>query len=260
MHVRDIHVLENLERILDDESRIAEMRAGLLAGDVYIFKGVETRENIRKYRKYAEGVGRGSMPNYRRIEQGTPNFHRMDRWDPRAHVGSCFHSFSFFPWNQDVFGLFDRFRAVYRLKNLVSDLPADSFLGNEPDMGCIARLAFHFYPLGTGGLNRHQDPFDYHQITVPIMIMSEKGTDFNEGGAYVETADGERLILDDTCEPGDVIYFNAECFHGVERIDPDAPVDWLSFKGRWITLFAVNKLADNTAIADSKDVEEVYAT
>ena len=53
---------------------------------------------------------------------------------------------------------------------------------------------------------------------------------------------------------GDVIYFNAQCNHGVETIDPDIEPDWLSQKGRWIALFAVNKLADNEEIQDSKDL------
>lgn len=255
MHARDLHFVDSLTEIVNSETNIQEMREGLLEGDVFVIRGVESKERLDAYRSYLEGVGRGSLPNYRAIEPNVPNFHRMDRWDPRAHVQSCFHSFSFFPWNQDVFNLFERYKEVYHLKNAVSDLPQDSFLGNEPDMGCTARIGFHYYPKGTGGLNRHQDPFDYHQITVPIMIMSEKGVDFQEGGAYVEDASGEKILLDDICQPGDVIYFNAECFHGVDMIDPDETEDWLSFEGRWILLFAVNKIAGNEAIKDSKDLE-----
>ena len=62
MDTRDFHVIDDLEQVMNDERRIAAMREGLLAGDVYIVKEVETKERIRKYREYLEGIGRGSLP------------------------------------------------------------------------------------------------------------------------------------------------------------------------------------------------------
>lgn len=255
MFSREIHEFDDHDQVLADPKRIAEIRRGLLEGDVYIARSVIPKDKLLAIREYLIGIGRTSLPNYRAIEPRCPNFHRIDRWDPRAHVGACFHTFSFFPWNQDVFNFFDLFRPVYQLKNLLSDLDADSFLGVEPDRGCTARLSFHYYPQGSGGLNRHQDPFDYHQTTVPIMMMSKKGDDFQSGGAYVENAAGEQIVLDDICDFGDVYYFNTQSVHGVNRIDPQAEEDWLSFEGRWMILFAVNQVAGHTAIADSKDLD-----
>ena len=55
--------------------------------------------------------------------------------------------------------------------------------------------------------------------------------------------------------PGDVVYFNAACPHGVAPIDPDAPMRWTSFAGRWMLLFAVNRLAGNSAIANAVALE-----
>ena len=253
MYAREIRYIEDIEAALADESLTTRMREGLLEGDVYIARHFMPRDQILKIREYLEGIGRHSLPNYQPIEPACPNFHRIDRWDPRAHIKACVHSFSFFPWNQDVFGFFDLFKPVYHLKNRLSGLAENSFLGVEPDRGCTARLSFQYYPSGIGGINMHQDPFDYHQITVPAMIMSKKGEDFQQGGNYVERKDG-RVLLDDICDYGDIIYFNAQCSHGVERIDPDADPDWLSQKGRWIALFAVNKLTDNPTIGDSKDL------
>lgn len=255
MYAREIKFIEDLESAVSDKSLVARMRAGILEGDVYIAKEFMSKEELLKIRKYLEGIGRNSLPNYQRIERACPNFHRIDWWDPRAHVKACVHSFCFFPWNHDVFGFFDLLRPIYQLKNLVSDLPKDTFLGFEPDMGCTARISFQYYPRGIGGLNKHQDPFDYHQITVPAMIMSKKGEDFQEGGVFVETGKDQRIILDDICDYGDVVYFNAQCTHGVERIDPGATPDWLCQKGRWMALFAVNKLADNPRIGDSLDLD-----
>lgn len=253
---REIHVFDDHAAVLADEQRLTEMRENIRAGDCYIAKNVVPRATLEPVRAWLENIGRASIPNYAPIKQGAPNFHRMNRWDERAHVGGCFHQFVFFPWNDDPFDLFSMCRPIFEMKNRLSDLRADSFLAKEPEDGCTARLAFQFYPSGLGGLNRHADPVDYHQLTVPTMLLSKKGEDYQTGGAYVECEDGTRVDLDAMCDWGDVAYFNAQTIHGVERVDPGAESPWLDFNGRWMLLFAVNKLFDNAAIADAVDLED----
>jgi hypothetical protein len=240
--------------LLQDPKRLEEVRAGLRDGDVFIARRICDPDLLAEIRVYLTGVGRNSLPNYAPIEAGAPNFHRMNRSDPRAYVRGSFHQFVFFPWNQDVFGLFEIFASVYAVKNVLSGLPADAFMAAQPQDGCTARLAFQMYPRGGGFLNRHSDPVDYHQLTVPILQMSTKGRDFSQGGLFVQMADGSDLIVDDVTEPGDVVYFNARCPHGVHPIDPDSRQRWLDYAGRWMLLFATNKLAGNSAIADAVDL------
>jgi hypothetical protein len=214
------------------------------------------REPLIRLREYLANVGRTSLPNYNRIIEGCPNFHRLNDSDERSYVKGCFHQFVFFPWNQDIFRVFDLFRNVFHLKNRLSLIEPDKFLGRTPEDECTSRVAFQFYPSGQGFLNRHQDPVNYHQLTVPTVVMSQKGIDFKGGGAYVETASNQRLILDDTADIGDVIYFNAEVVHGVEKIDPDdGQSHWLDFKGRWMALVAVNKLESNSRINNAIDLD-----
>jgi hypothetical protein len=179
----------------------------------------------------------------------------MNRWDPRAFVQGCFHQFQFFPWNQDMFGFFEMFTPVYQLKNRLSDLSADKFLGVEPEDGVTARFAFQHYPKGVGGLNMHADPVDRHQLTVPTMLLGKKGEDFQAGGLVVERAGGERVDVDALMDWGDLLFFNARLAHGVERVDPDVAPDWMSFEGRWMALFAVNKVAQTGDIADAIDLD-----
>lgn len=251
---RTVRELAGHSELLRDPARVAQVRANIQQGDVYIARNVYPRELLHDIREYLVGIGRHSLPNYGRIEAGAPNFHRMNRNDARAFVKGSFHQFVFFPWNQDVFDLFGQFAEVYHMKNVLSGLPADSFLGQTPQDGCTARLAFQMYPRGSGFLNRHADPVDYHQLSVPILQMSEKGKDFATGGLFVQMADGTDLVLDDVMNPGDVVYFNALCPHGVHPIDPDAPARWLDYAGRWMLLFATNKVAGNTAIADAVEL------
>ena len=40
-------------------------------------------------------------------------------------------------------------------------------------------------------------------------------------------------------------------------IDPGAPLRWLDYAGRWMLLFATNKLAGNTSIADAVDLDAI---
>ena len=254
MFARNVHTIENQAALLEDPKAVAAVRENIKAGDLYVAKRVYPPDLVVRIKEYLTGIGRNSLPNYMPIEQGCPNFHRVNYWDERAYVKGCFHQFVFFPWNQDLFNLFELARPVYQLKNLLSGNPKDRFLGRVPDEGCVSRIAFQFYPSGTGGLHKHQDPVDFHQLSVPSLVMSKKGPDFKEGGLYVEKVGGVKICVEDLTDIGDVIYFNAQTPHGVDVIDPHTPPDWTSFRGRWMMLFAINKLGSNTSVANSVDL------
>jgi len=251
---RNVCWIDDPAELLRDEPRLEQVKEQIRLGDVYIARRQYDSAVLQDVRDYLTGIGRGSLPNYEAIEEGASNFHRMNRADPRAYVQGCFHQFVFFPWNQDVFDLFKLFAPLYHMKNRLSGIPADRFLGVKPQDGCTARLAFQVYPRGGGFLNRHADPVDYHQLTVPILQMSQKGRDFEAGGLFVQMANGEDLMLDDVTEPGDAVYFNANCPHGVAPIDPDAELRWSTFAGRWMLLAAVNRLSQNPSIANATDL------
>jgi len=259
LYARDILFVDYSENLLSDEKKIAEIRSNIQQGDIYIVKNVVDKAFLKQIRNYLIQIGKNSLPNYRTILPGCPNFHRMNDEDDRAYVKGCFHQFVFFPWNQDVFHLFEKFRFVYYLKNLLSGLRSDIFLSREPEEDCIARLAFQYYPKNKGYLNAHADPVDYHQLTVPTMMLSKKGEDFLEGGAYVMSTKKNKIYVDDFLDWGDVVYFNASVIHGVDPVDPGVEENWLSFEGRWILLFAVNKLASNQRIGQSVDVKTELA-
>jgi len=224
-------------------------------GDIFIIRNVVSQKLISNIIEYLSSVGRHSFPNYVPILRGSPNSHRLNISDARAYVKGCFHQFSFYPWNQDVFNFFGIFKNIYYLKNAINGKPIDKFLGLEPEDGCIARLSFQFYPSGSGYMNMHSDPVDHHQLVVPNLMMSNMGSDFMSGGFCTIGKNNQKLMLDDNIRAGDVVLFNAVMPHGVELIDGGQECDWLSFRGRWILLFATNKLADNTNIRNAVDIE-----
>jgi hypothetical protein len=253
---RNVLYIEDYAMLLNDQEKIQEVRNNIMQGDLYIVKSAIDKQKVLKIRDYLTGIGKNSLPNYQAIAPGAPNFHRVNIWDDRAYVKGCFHQFTFFPWNQDVFQLFELTKPIYNLKNLINNQPIDKFLGATPEDGCIARLSFQFYPKGLGGLNKHSDPVDHHQLTVPSLIMSKKGEEFHTGGVYVENESGELVFTDELCDIGDVVLFNAQVPHGVKKIDEEKDEDWLSFEGRWMMIFATNKLFDNQRVSDAVDLEE----
>jgi len=251
--LRDIVVAtEGVENYVSDTHRLAGLREALVAGDVVVLKSFATQQEIRQLVSYLHGVMQVSMEEYVPRREGARNHFRISFDDERAVVRAWFASWSFFPWNQDLFLLYHRYAAVYHLRNLLSGLPPSTFLGRRAEMGCCARLAAQFYPRGKGYMAAHVDPYDKHQVVVPIMPMSRRGADFQTGGSFVGRSNGQRISIEDFAEPGDIVLFHSRCVHGVETIDPEAEYDPLSAAGRWILLFGVNKLSANTEITDAR--------
>ncbi len=242
---------KKLEDILNDSATIKELKAAISDNELIKIKNAVPGKIIQNIKSYLKNVGSNSFPQYYPIVKGCPNFHRINDNDERAYVKGIFHQFVFYPWNQDYFDLFEKFRLLFYLKNALSGIAFEKFCGREPENQCTSRIAIQFYPKGSGFLEPHKDPVDYHQIAVPILIMSEKGKDYETGGLFIEK-DGEKQYLDDNSQEGDVVYFNASLTHGVDTIDPDKTSKWLDFDGRWMGLLAVNKLANNNLIQNAQ--------
>lgn len=246
-----VFIAEPLEQYISDENNVAALRELMVAGQIVVFRRFASPDELSSLRAYLHRIQLASIPNFVPISHGAANNYRINFDDERAQVRAWFHVWSFFTWNQDLFNLYERYRSVYHLRNLVCGLPPATFLQREPELGCAARLSVQFYPSGKGYFSAHTDPYDVHQLVVPIMSMSKRGADFETGGNYLVRLNGERIYTEDMTEPGDILLFNARCTHGVETIDAGQNTDPMSAKGRWIMLFAVNKVAGNTAIGDA---------
>lgn len=236
---RDYHA-----KISDDQLFLDDAKSVLDSGGLIRLKDVISQQEANDIVDYCSGLGRGSFPNYRPIDIHCPNFHRLNRIDARATIPGLFHQFSFFPWNQDIFDLFVRFRPIFYLKNKLSELSPDAFLDSWED-GVAPRISVQFYPKGGGFLARHSDPVGFHQIVVPTMLLTKKGSDYIEGGIRFKSCD-EWIDIDSLIDVGDVVMFNADLPHEVSPIDPNDRPPWQSFEGRWMILFAMNKMASAT--------------
>jgi hypothetical protein len=258
VEIGEISILkDSVESFLTDDRRLAGLRESIASGNIVVLKSFASREEIDRLNRYLLGVMQTSMEGYVPRREGAPNHFRLSFDDERAVVRAWFASWSFFPWNQDLFSLYERYAPVYQLRNVLTGLPPRTFLGRKPEMGCCARLAVQFYPRGKGYMAAHMDPYDKHQVVVPIMPMSKRGLDFQTGGSFVARRNGERVSTEDFVDPGDILLFHSQCVHGVETVDAGHALDPLSGAGRWMFLFAVNKLAGNTQIADATMISSV---
>jgi hypothetical protein len=250
-----IEEFDSIDELHNDRKALDGLSAAVRARKVCIIRGVLTSDYVQAIIAYLTQIGRNSLPSRHPTLPGCPNHHRVYQWDELSYVKGCFHQFSFFPWNEDIFELFKKFAPIYHLRNILSGMPPDRYLARKPDDDCIARISFQFYPSALGAMNKHMDPVDIHQKAVPILIMSKRSKDFAAGGLYYEMDDGSRIFADDLGNPGDVVVTLAQLPHGVEKIDPELDPDWLQFRGRWSGVVAVNKMVTNAKIADAVDME-----
>lgn len=83
----------------------------------------------------------------------------------------------------------------------------------------------------------HQNAVDLgmNRFIQVILIMSQKGKDFQTGGAYL-LKDKQRIFFEDKCIPGDVVMYDGRIEHGVEEIDTLEPLDLSSPAGRYVAM------------------------
>jgi len=225
---------------LKDRSLQNEIKMKIKNGHMIVFKKFVDKKIINKLKKYLVNIGKNSLPGFEPISNHAKNHHRVVNNDPRSFVKGCFHQFSFFPWNQDPFSIFNEFKEGYWIKNILSNNAKDTFLKINSKNEIVARLSFQFYPKGQGYLNLHSDPIGNHQITAPILVMSSKGKnkDFNKGGSYLLNKKNKKIYIEDKADIGDLIMYDASIPHGVDYIDGKnlKKNSWINFEGRWMLL------------------------
>jgi hypothetical protein len=219
--------------------------------NIVVVKNYLELTQVNSIIKYLTSHISNTVPAYAPITHHSENFYRTNFEDPRAFIKGHFHQINFFPWNEDNFNFYSLFQNIFNLKNSLNRSDQEKFL-NGKDKDFVPKISFQFYDSGAGFLERHTDPVGEHQSVVPILAMSSKGSDFDTGGLEV-MANKEWIIVDDYVEPGDLILIRGDLPHGVRRIDPEKKFDLLS-TGRWMGLFAINKVEGSNKAANSQSV------
>ena len=236
----DLYSLENPKRWISNQIRKCNI--------IHVTNSIDPNY-ILKIINYLTKLMTSTLPNYHPLITGAPNFYRINFDDPRSHVKAFFHQFNFFEWNQDLFEIFNHLGFLFQLKAWSNWECVDY-------SGTIKRISFQFYPSGRGYMNMHKDPVGKHQAGVVSVVMSGFHKDYNTGGFFIEYDEEVRIYPEQNCEVGDILIFNGSLAHGVETIDAEEVYKPLGFDGRWMSLIAVTKDAENQAISNSVDLQK----
>lgn len=150
----------------------------------------------------------------------------------------------------DIHGMRQHFITMARFRNLLAGLPRD-FAVSETENGYWTCARLLQYPNGGGFMVPHRDVYvqaasseagmDFFQ---PLLLLSEKGRDFSEGGAYVDRGE-QRFHYEQYCRAGDLVVYDGRSIHGVADIDPMADLDLNTFCGRVVALVSLFRHLDS---------------
>lgn len=145
---------------------------------------------------------------------------------------------------EDTFGLHADFEKLIYIRDVLAKrevmtddkLPAPKFNGTR----------IQIYPKGGGFLGGHIDQRAIESIADMdssfiqlVMLVTEKGTDYKRGGAYVINSKKEYIDVEAHSQSGDVVIYDGNTMHGVEDIDPDKVFDQNNLAGRAVALVTI---------------------
>ena len=79
-------------------------------------------------------------------------------------------------------------------------------------------LTTSYYPPGQGWLAKHQDHSDGRNHWHYMLQLTHKGISYTEGGLYIFSRSGEKIDIDAMVNPGDIVFFDGTCSHGVDIV------------------------------------------
>ncbi len=213
---------------------VEKILQSLYRGDVHILRNAFEKEVLIRLRQGVFDCRVKTSSEFYKMLEGCPNFHRIVDGEVAANYGFKMyrHSFYFFPWNKDPFGLFDRVYDQWSVLKFLGGFKLDEYVGNTPKDGVIDRIHIMQYPSGLGAGEIHTDPYLNQRVIISI-FLSKRGVDYSSGGFFVIGADNQKIDMEPQLEVGDMLIAYPTIPHGVEIVDKDASVDWNSIKGRW---------------------------
>lgn len=145
-------------------------------------------------------------------------------------------------WAEDRYGMRATFRRLSQLRNHIQGHRLDYAVdGIEDRLWTAARL--QHYPSGGGFFAPHRDAMSgtvtkeagLRKFIQILVLITERGLDFERGGAYIDTAAG-RVDLEAELGSGDVLIYDGRSLHGVADIDPHMKPSLTEPTGRFVAL------------------------
>ncbi|MGY5142930.1 MAG: hypothetical protein ACW9XH_00420 [Candidatus Nitrosopumilus sp. bin_32a] len=220
-----------------------------------IIRNLLSVDEASKIRKYATQMGKSQPPSSPKISEKSPNYHRIDNNEEKSQIKCILHLHAFFYWNEESKPVKNYFKRLFRLRNILSDLPEEYALSDITD-GYISLPLVQHYPRGGGYMQEHQDP-DNGQKVVVNTILSECPKDYETGGLFYRDNDGKKIYVDKELKPGDAFVFYPTLSHGVDPVDKNVELNWDNDDGRWMcfsTLVTASSLTGEDSSGAAKPV------
>jgi hypothetical protein len=213
-----------------------KLEAQINNGEVLIVKQYLDKSEVDHIKQRCNDFNAGEEPSWHPLLDDCPDYHRINDEYEKSYVKAKMHLFLFHLWyekNKDLFGIFE---STFDLKRKILNKDSlDYVTQNIPSSGYVSRVVVQHYPRGGGYLSKHTDPVNHLNPVQTLIQLSTKGKDYTEGGLFIEE-NGVKTNLDDHWEEGDLLMFTQAIPHGVDSIDPSAPLDWTLGRGRLMAI------------------------
>lgn len=149
--------------------------------------------------------------------------------------------------DKDHFGIADFFRTLIQVRDLCAGRPEALYDDKlEPPFFNGSRI--QIYPSGGGFMSAHTDSTAVNTFNAasngvflqPLLLISERGLDYDDGGAFYEK-NGEKIFIENGTKSGDIVVYDESIRHGVGDVDSDLPLDLQSRRGRIVALTTIYK-------------------
>jgi hypothetical protein len=143
----------------------------------------------------------------------------------------------------DLHGLHGDFRKIIEIRDALADrdVLTDEKLAPDRWNGCRVQI----YPAGGGFMGAHLDsrgvgnlPRSSGAFIQLLLLLTERGTDYHAGGAFVE-CEGKRIDSEAGTRSGDVVVYDGATVHGVSDIDPTLAFSAAELRGRAVALATI---------------------
>lgn len=190
--------------------------------DIYPSSGVKREEIRENIVKYSIGSTSGSQSGISRFFLTIMN--PMDK--------------------DDVLGMKDIFHNLISVRDTIAQRKPILFDENLPKPK-FNGTRVQAYPSGGGFMTSHRDTRAAHSLEGTatnyiqlVMLLTEKGTDYHSGGAFVEH-NGKIIDSERGSFSGDILVYDGNTNHGVADIDPHIALDTRNFKGRFVAVATI---------------------
>jgi hypothetical protein len=159
------------------------------------------------------------------------------------------------PINQgNLFDLDQSFKEVAKVRNFLMGIALDYGIDDNPSAELWTASRVHHFPTGGGFMSSHKDTVAPRVLAdnavgmgffQPILVMSQKGVDYETGGGFA-VIDDKIVVYEDFAEVGDIAVYNAATEHGCMEIDTHRPFLQRSGEGRYSGLVTLYKNLDKS--------------